>query len=204
MDYTELHQSCLPCIYMHWSHSFNRHSSPLNRCTNLIQTRTIIIASYKRIADSSVGQALKMAEEVILLDILGSSFGMRIALEEKGIEYEYKEENMLDKSPMLLQMNLVHKMVPVLIHNGKPICESLVILQYIDEVWKLKFPDLLPSDTYHLSQARFLADFVDKKICDSGKRILMTKGEVQEGAKKEMIECLKILEGELGDTLFRR
>jgi glutathione S-transferase len=116
-----------------------------------------------RIADSSVGQALKMAEEVILLDILGSSSGMRITLEEKGIEYEYKEENMLDKSPMLLQMNLVHKMVPVLIHNGKPICESLVILQYIDEVWKHKFPDLLPSDTYHLSQARFWADFVDKK-----------------------------------------
>jgi len=28
-----------------------------------------------------------MAEEVILLDILGSSFGMRITLEEKGIEY---------------------------------------------------------------------------------------------------------------------
>lgn len=163
MDYTELHQSCLPNIYMHWSHSFNRHSSPINRCTNLIQTHTIIIASYKRIADSSVGQALNMAEEVILLDILGSSFGMRITLEEKGIEYEYKEENMLDKSPMLLQMNLVHKMVPVLIHNGKPICESLVILQYIDEVWKHKFPDLLPSDTYHLSQARFWADFVDKK-----------------------------------------
>ncbi|KAG6769411.1 hypothetical protein POTOM_025046 [Populus tomentosa] len=113
-----------------------------------------------------------------------------------------KEENMLDKSPMLLQMNLVHKMVPVLIHNGKPICESLVILQYIDEVWKLEFPDLLPSDTYHLQQAWFWADFVDEKICDSGKRILMTKGEVQEGANKEMIECLKILEGVLGDKLY--
>ncbi|KAJ6992737.1 hypothetical protein NC653_015974 [Populus alba x Populus x berolinensis] len=46
------------------------HSCPINRCTNLIQTHTITIASYKRIADSSVGQALKMAEEVILLDIL--------------------------------------------------------------------------------------------------------------------------------------
>jgi glutathione S-transferase len=104
-----------------------------------------------------------MAEEVILLDILGSSFGMRITLEEKGIEYEYKEESMLDKSPMLLQMNLVHKMVPVLIHNGKPICESLVILQYINEVWKLSFPICCPLILNHLSQARFWADFVDKK-----------------------------------------
>lgn len=106
-----------------------------------------------------------MSEEVILLDVLPSSFGMRvrIALAEKGIEYEYKEENLLEKSPLLLQMNPVHKMIPVLIHNGKPICESLIILQYIDEVWKDK-PSLLPSDPYHQSQARFWADLVDKKV----------------------------------------
>ncbi|CAK7345767.1 unnamed protein product [Dovyalis caffra] len=145
-----------------------------------------------------------MAEEVILLGILVSTFGMRvrIVMEEKGIEYEYKEENMLDKSPLLLQSNPVHKMVPVLIHNGKPICESVIILQYIDEVWKDKSPNLLPSDPYRRSQARFWVDFVDKKIYDSGKRILMTKGEVQEEAKEEMIESLKILEVELGDKLY--
>ena len=34
-----------------------------------------------------------------------------------------------------------------------------------------------------------------------GRGILMTNGEVQEGAK-EMIECLKILEGELRDKLY--
>ncbi|KAK9280441.1 hypothetical protein L1049_014131 [Liquidambar formosana] len=146
---------------------------------------------------------MKMAEEVILLDALPSSFGMRvrIALAEKGIQYEYKEENLVDKSPLLLQMNPVHKMIPVLIHNGKPICESLIILQYIDEVWNHKSP-LLPSDPYQRSQARFWADFVDKKIYDCSKRILMTTGEVQEAGKKEMIECLKLLEGELGDKLF--
>ncbi|CAL5427006.1 unnamed protein product [Camellia sinensis] len=30
----------------------------------------------------------------------------------------------------------------------------------------------------------------------------MTKGEVQEAAKKEMIECLKTLEGELGERPY--
>ncbi|KAJ9189269.1 hypothetical protein P3X46_000584 [Hevea brasiliensis] len=142
-------------------------------------------------------------EEVILLDVLPSTFGMRvkIALAEKGIKYQYKEDNLFDKSPLLLQMNHpVHKMIPVLIHNGKSICESLVILHYIDETWKDKLP-LLPSDPFHRSQARFWADFIDKRIYDSGKRILMNKGEVREAAKEEMIGCLKILEGELGDKL---
>ncbi|KAF6176433.1 hypothetical protein GIB67_010070 [Kingdonia uniflora] len=32
-------------------------------------------------------------------------------------------------------MNPVHKKVPVLIHNGKPISESLIVVQYVDEVW---------------------------------------------------------------------
>ena len=106
-----------------------------------------------------------MADEIILLDFWASHFGMRvrIALAEKGLMYEYREENLWNKSPLLLEMNPVHKKVPVLIHNGKPICESLMIVQYIDEVWKDKSP-LLPSDPYQRAQARFWADYVDKKV----------------------------------------
>ncbi|TKY49321.1 glutathione S-transferase [Spatholobus suberectus] len=105
-----------------------------------------------------------MADEVVLLDFRPSPFGMRvrIALAEKGIKYEYKEEDLRNKSPLLLQMNPVHKKIPVLIHNGKPICESLIAVQYIEEVWKDRNP-LLPSDPYQRSQARFWADYVDKK-----------------------------------------
>ncbi|XP_010245130.1 PREDICTED: probable glutathione S-transferase parC [Nelumbo nucifera] len=144
-----------------------------------------------------------MADEVILLDFWPSPFGMRarIALAEKGVKYEYRDEDLQNKSPLLLQMNPVHKKIPVLIHNGKPICESLIILQYIDEVWKDKLP-LMPSDPHKRAQARFWADFTDKKIYDCGRRIWATKGEDQEAAKKEFIECLKLLEGELGDKPY--
>ncbi|TYH06921.1 hypothetical protein ES288_A08G191500v1 [Gossypium darwinii] len=76
-----------------------------------------------------------MAEEVVLLDFWLSMFGMRsrIALAEKGIKYEYEEEDLWNKSALLLQTNPVHKKIPVLIHNGKPICESLIQVQYINE-----------------------------------------------------------------------
>ncbi|MCH88262.1 glutathione S-transferase [Trifolium medium] len=107
-----------------------------------------------------------MAHEVILLDFWPSPFGIRvrIALAEKGIKYEYIEEDLMSmkKSPLLLEMNPVHKKSPVLIHNGKPICESLIAVQYIDEVWNDKSP-LLPSDPYQRSQARFWAAYVDNK-----------------------------------------
>ncbi|KAE9457987.1 hypothetical protein C3L33_10111, partial [Rhododendron williamsianum] len=143
-------------------------------------------------------------DEIVLLNGWFSPFGarVRIALAEKGVtEYELKEEDLFNKSPVLLERNPVHKKVPVLIHNGKTVCESLTIVQYIDEVWKGKSP-LLPSDPYQRSVARFWADFVDKKVYDTMKRITRTKGEDQERAKKELLEIFKLLEGELGDKPY--
>ncbi|CAL0326448.1 unnamed protein product [Lupinus luteus] len=144
-----------------------------------------------------------MADEVVLLDFWPSPFGMRIriALAEKGIKYEYKEENLRNKSPLLLQTNPVHKKIPVLIHNGKPICESLIAVQYIDEIWNDRSA-LLPSDPYRRAQARFWADYVDKKIYEAGKKVWTAKGEEQEAGKKELIDAIKVFEEELGDKPY--
>nr|XP_016433645.1 PREDICTED: probable glutathione S-transferase parA [Nicotiana tabacum] len=143
------------------------------------------------------------SNNVVLLDFWPSSFGMRIriALALKGIKYEAKEENLSDKSPLLLEMNPVHKKIPILIHNSKAICESLNILEYIDEVWHDNCP-LLPSDPYGRSQARFWADYIDKKIYSTGRRVWSGKGQDQEEAKKEFIEIFKTLEGELGNKTY--
>lgn len=107
-----------------------------------------------------------MGDEVTVLDLWSSPFAMRvrIALAEKGIEYESKEEDLSNKSDLLLKMNPIHKQIPVLIHNGRPVCESLNIVQYIDEVWKDKSPLLPHSHPYDRAIARFWADFVDKKV----------------------------------------
>ena len=106
-----------------------------------------------------------MAGKVVLLNFWPSPFGLRvkIALAEKGIKYEYKEEDLKNKSLLLLEMNPINKKIPVLIHNGKPVCESLIIVQYIDEVWNDRSP-LMPSDPYPRACARFWAGFVDKRV----------------------------------------
>lgn len=106
-----------------------------------------------------------MAEEVTLLGLWSSPFAMRvmIALREKGVEFDSIEEDLSNKSPLLLKMNPVHKQVPVLIHNGKPVCESTIIVQYIDEVWTHTSP-LLPPNPYARARARFWADYIDRKV----------------------------------------
>ncbi|PIN00675.1 Glutathione S-transferase [Handroanthus impetiginosus] len=145
-----------------------------------------------------------MGEELILLNFWPSTFGarVRIALREKGLSFDEKEEDLKNKSPLLLEMNPVHKKIPVLIHNGKPICESLVIVQYIDEVWNDRVP-LLPSDPCAKAQARFWGDFIDKKIHNTVSKITWCKSkEDAQEAKKELIEILKLLEGELGEKLY--
>ncbi|VAI37628.1 unnamed protein product [Triticum turgidum subsp. durum] len=101
---------------------------------------------------------------LVLLDFWVSPFGqrVRIALAEKGLPYEYVEEDLMaGKSDRLLRSNPVHKKIPVLLHDGRPVNESLIILQYLEDA----FPDapaLLPSDPYARAQARFWADYVDK------------------------------------------
>ncbi|KAK4795980.1 hypothetical protein SAY86_028306 [Trapa natans] len=140
-----------------------------------------------------------------------------IALAEKGIDYEYREEDLSNKSHLLLKSNPIHKKVPVLIHNGRPICES----------------HLLPSDPHERARARFWTDFIDKKVkehqvladhisikacvflmialqlyyvCavipDLGRKIWATKGEELESAKKQLVECFKLWEAELGDKPY--
>lgn len=106
-----------------------------------------------------------MAEEnkVVLHSFFASPYAKRVelALRIKGIPFEYVEENLAKKSPELLKYNPVHKKVPVLVHNGKPVCESLVILEYLDEVWTTG-PQLLPKEPYVRAKVRFWVAYIQQ------------------------------------------
>ncbi|KAK6160050.1 hypothetical protein DH2020_003431 [Rehmannia glutinosa] len=89
---------------------------------------------------------------------------VQMVLNLKSVDYEFIEENFYsNKSERLLKANPVHKKIPVLIHDEKPICESLVIIQYIDDVWTENGPSILPSDPYDRAIARFWAAYIDDK-----------------------------------------
>ncbi|OAY79637.1 putative glutathione S-transferase parC [Ananas comosus] len=137
-----------------------------------------------------------MLGELVCVDYWANGFGMRvrIALREKLVEFEFKEEDLwvTQRSQLVLEMNPIYRSVPILIHHGRPVCGSVNIIEYIDEVWRVDRSSLLPQDPYGRAQARFWADFIDKK----------SKGEDKEAAKADLIEDLKRLEEVLGERKY--
>jgi len=104
------------------------------------------------------------------LKLLGSWFSpfvarVQIALTIKGVNYENIEETLFPKSDLLLQYNPVHKKIPVLIHGDKILCESAIIVEYIDEVWKNNgTPSILPSNSYDRAIAKCWVAYIDDKV----------------------------------------
>ncbi|XP_028763442.1 glutathione S-transferase U9-like [Neltuma alba] len=134
-------------------------------------------------------------QKVILHGMWISPYVKRVelALKLKNIPFDYVEEDLSNKSELLLRYNPVYKKVPVLVHNGNPICESYVILEYIDETWK-HGPRLMPEDPYRRAQVRFWSKFIQDQLFGAYVSVVKTEGEAQQKAMKEMEEKLGLLE----------
>jgi glutathione S-transferase len=130
--------------------------------SRLTTTETVVLP-----VESSQNSGKKMSEAAVrVIGLWPSPFVIRvlIALKLKGVEFEFVEEVVGRKSELLLTSNPVHKKIPVLLHHGKPISESLIIVQYIDEVWSSGAPAFLPVDAHARAVQRFWAQYVDDKV----------------------------------------
>ncbi|KAK8945795.1 Glutathione S-transferase U17 [Platanthera guangdongensis] len=140
---------------------------------------------------------MAVEEEVKLIGGWESAYVARVrtALNLKGIPYEFLEEAFGKKSDLLLKSNPVHKKIPVLLHAGKPICESLIIIEYIDEMWHASGPPILPSDPYERATARLWAAYIDEKLSPTiGLFLRESNEESKKGAKDQIFVALLQLE----------
>jgi len=91
---------------------------------------------------------------------------VRIALKEKG--QEAKEHILTLRGdqfdPAYLKLN-PNGVVPTLVHEGRPITESALILSYIDDVFSE--PPLMPKEARHRHQVRLYNKFIDEYLHNS-------------------------------------
>ncbi|KAK9116935.1 hypothetical protein Sjap_015882 [Stephania japonica] len=135
------------------------------------------------------------ANDVVkLIGLWPSPFVMRprIALNLKSVAHENFEEIIGNKSDILLKSNPVYKKVPVLLHRNRSICESLIIVEYIDETWT-SGPSILPSDPYDRAIARFWGYYVDDKIFPSLSKIAKSWGR-DEDALEQAKTAMELME----------
>ncbi|WRX17622.1 Glutathione S-transferase [Theobroma cacao] len=119
-----------------------------------------------------------MAELKLIASSL-SLFCTRIewALKLKGVKYEYLEEDLRNKSPLLRTHRPVHKKVPVLLHN----------------------------DPYEKAIACFWAKFADEKCLHGAFDACRAEGNEKEKAIESAAESFAFLEKQLeGKKYFGR
>ncbi|BAT93630.1 probable glutathione S-transferase [Vigna umbellata] len=143
--------------------------------------------------------------EVKVLGFWSSPFVHRViwALKLKGISYEYIEIDRHNKGDLLLQSNPVYKKVPVLIHGGRAIPESMVILEYIEDTWPHN--PLLPKDNHQKALARFWIKFGEDSIASITDMFLRPYKDEQERASawKRAQETITVIEEQgLGEKKF--
>ncbi|KAK9048182.1 hypothetical protein SSX86_032855 [Deinandra increscens subsp. villosa] len=135
--------------------------------------------------------------EIKLIGTPASPFVNRVqfALNLKSINYEDIEENLACKSELLLASNPVYKKVPVLLHADKPpICESQIIIDYLDEM-KPDLYQLLPPVSLDRANCRFWATYIDTKFYPLYDELRRTTNKAgKEAIKEQMIESTQLLE----------
>jgi glutathione S-transferase len=91
------------------------------------------------------------------------SIKARLALAEKGVSFDSRlmmlRGDQFDPGYMRLNPNAV---VPTIVHDGRSVVESTVIMHYVDEVFP--GPALMPADPLARSNVRMMTKLVDEHV----------------------------------------
>jgi glutathione S-transferase len=96
---------------------------------------------------------------------------VRITLAEKGVEWESREVDLFKSEQYkseYLKLN-PKGVVPTLVHEGRPINESTLICEYLDDIFPT--PPLIPQEPYQRSQMRLWSKMVDEGLHDGATEI---------------------------------
>ncbi|UJO24036.1 Glutathione S-transferase omega-1 [Fulvia fulva] len=124
-------------------------------------------------------------------------------LEEKKIPYQYIEVNPYDKPKSLLDLN-PRGLVPTLQYDNKPLFESTVICEFLEEAYPDHGPHLLPKDPYDRARTRIWTDFCTSRIIPAFHRFLqfqpMSDSEGLSVVREEFLSKWKELTNEMDPT----
>lgn len=115
-------------------------------------------------------------------------------LEEKGIQYQYIEVDPYAKPKELMDLN-PRGLVPSMEYKGKPLYESTVLVEFLEEAFPHHSPHLLPSDPYEKARARIWCHFVTSSVIPSFHRFLQYQPQKdgKEGLEERRKEFLGVL-----------
>src|SRR5205823_9324430 len=119
---------------------------------------------------------------------------VRIALAEKGVEFETVEIDLSDRPAWLYEKNPTGR-VPVLEEDGRPLPESAVINEFLEE--RYPEPALLPADPADRAAVRLLV-FRDHDLTDP--YYALRRGE--DGAREELDSALGRFDSLLGEQPY--
>ncbi len=119
---------------------------------------------------------------------------VRIVLAEKGLAWTKHHVNLQEKEnlrPEYLQLNPLG-VVPTLVHDGKPVIESSIICEYLEDT----YPEirLRPVDTHERSRMRYWMKHVDVKLhpsCGTLQWPMVMREALMEKDEKERNEILE-------------